>query len=168
MTWAAVPLMLLAACSKSPETAAAPSAAPQLSFEGYGPVHFGAQLADVERQLNTKSQPLGANDPACSMVRFADIPGVRFMVEQGKITRADADAGIGNTLGIATGDTLEAAKKKAPTLQVGAHKYLPEGHYLSASSADGKAAIIMEEDGKSITKIRAGLQPAVAYVETCL
>jgi hypothetical protein len=26
----------------------------------------------------------------------------------------------------------------------------------------------MEEDGKRITKIRAGLEPAVAYVEGCL
>lgn len=165
-------LLILAACSKAPPPAApaapAQPAAPVLSFEGYGPVQFGAQLADVEQKMGAKSEPLGASDPACSMVRFPAIQGVRFMVEQGKITRADADAGIANSLGIASGDTLDAAKKKAPTLEVGPHKYLPEGHYLTVNSADGKAAIIMEEDGKAITKIRAGIQPAVAYVETCL
>ncbi|MYN06718.1 hypothetical protein [Pseudoduganella aquatica] len=162
-------LLILAACSKAPQPAApSAGAAPVLSFEGYGPVHFGAQLPDVEQKLGAKSVALGANDPACSMVRFPGIQGVRFMVEQGKITRADADAGVANSLGIASGDTLDAAKKKAPALAVGPHKYLPEGHYLTASSGDGKAAIIMEEDGKAITKIRAGMQPAVAYVETCL
>jgi hypothetical protein len=31
-----------------------------------------------------------------------------------------------------------------------------------------KAAIVIEEDGKAVTKIRAGLEPAVDYVEVCL
>jgi hypothetical protein len=173
-------LLLLAACSKAPEpgpsakapaTAVTPSsapAAPVLSLEGYGPVKFGAELAQVERQLGIKPTAPGVSDPGCSMVRFQSLPGVRFMVEQGKITRADADAGVVNSLDLRIGDTLPAAQAKVATLEVGPHKYLPEGHYLTAKSPDGRAAIIMEEDGKTITKIRAGLQPAVAYVETCL
>lgn len=191
-----LPIMLLllsslAACSKqpapssapetSPPVASAPAAAaepvaapagriarPVLSSQGFGPARFGVKLADLEKTLEEKSEPLGANDPACNSVRFGQLPGVRFMVEQGVITRADADAGTPNELGLAVGDTLEQAKQKAPALEVGPHKYLPAGHYLTVKSADAKSAIIMEEDGKAITKIRAGLQPAVAYVEGCL
>jgi hypothetical protein len=148
-----------------------PAAAPEariLSFEGYGPVRFGAKLSDVEQQLGVKSEPLGENDPACSSVRFKPVPGVRFMVEKGVITRADADAGTANSLGLAVGDTLAQAKEKVPSIDVGPHKYLPAGHYLTVKSPDAGAAIILEEDGKAITKIRAGLQPAVGYVEVCL
>ena len=139
-----------------------------LSFDGFGAVRFGARLADIEQQLGAKAEPLGENDPACSSVRLKSLPGARLMVENGVVTRADADAGTANSLGLAVGDSLKAAKEKHPAIEVGPHKYLPAGHYLTAKSADGRAAIIMEEDGKGITKIRAGLQPAVAYVEVCL
>ena len=163
-------LPLLAACSKpAPPPAAQPKpAARVLSFDGFGPARFGARLADIEQQLGAKAEQLGENDPACSSVRFKSLPGVRLMVENGVVTRADADAGTANSLGLAVGDSLAKAKQKLPAIEVGPHKYLPEGHYLTAKSPDGRAAIIMEEDGKAITKIRAGLQPAVGYVEVCL
>lgn len=193
-----LPIMLLllsslAACSKQPAPSAAPEtplpaasapvpagaagqaaapagriARPVLSAQGFGPARFGVKLADLEKTLEEKSEPLGEMDPACSSVRFGQLPGVRFMVEQGVVTRADADPGTPNELGLAVGDTLEQARNKHPALEVGPHKYLPAGHYLTLRSADAKSAIIMEEDGKAITKIRAGLQPAVAYVEVCL
>ncbi len=90
------------------------------------------------------------------------------MVENGVVTRADADAGTPNELGVAVGDTLAQATKKHAAIEVGPHKYLPSGHYLVARSDNAKAAIVMEEDGKQITRIRAGLEPAVSYVEVCL
>lgn len=157
-------LALLAACSKP----APPPAAPVLSFDGFGPARFGARLADIEQQLGAKAEQLGENDPACSSVRFKSLPGARLMVENGVVTRADVDAGTANSLNLAVGDSLKRAKENYPAIEVGPHKYLPEGHYLTVKSPDGRAAIIMEEDGKAITKIRAGLQPAVAYVEVCL
>ena len=143
-------------------------AKPVLSKAGYGPVMFGDTLSAIEQKLEEKSTPLGVRDPACSSVRFGQLPGARFMVEKGVITRADADAGTPNELGVAVGDTLAQAKQKYPTIEVGPHKYWPAGHYLTARSVDAKAAIVMEEDGKHITKIRAGLEPAVSYVEVCL
>lgn len=169
----------LTACSRAPSDApsasasapaaapSAPVAAPTLSARGYGKLHFGDTLAAAETALGEKAQPLGANDPACSLVRFKALPGVRLMVEKGVITRGDADAGIPNDSGIAVGDTLDQARKKAPSLEVSPHKYLPEGHYLSVRGAQPNTAIVIEEDGKAVTKIRAGLQPAVDYVEVC-
>lgn len=168
----------LAACSRSPSdtppasatpsSAPAVDAAPMLSAQGYGKLRFGDKLAATETALGEKAQPLGENDPACSMVRFKSLPGVRFMVEQGVITRADADTGTPNDTGIAVGDTLAQAKQKVPALQVGPHKYLEQGHYLTIRGAQPNTAIVMEEDGKAVTKIRAGVEPAVNYVEVCL
>jgi hypothetical protein len=173
----------LAACSRAPSDAppasaastapestppAAPAAPATLTAQGYGKLRFGDKLAATETALGEKAQQLGENDPACSSVRFKALPGVRFMVEQGVITRADADTGTPNETGIAVGDTLAQAKQKAPSLQVGPHKYLPEGHYLTVRGAQPNTAIVMEEDGKAVTKIRAGVEPAVNYVEVCL
>lgn len=143
-------------------------ARPVLSAQGYGPARFGTRLSDVERVLEEKSEHLGASDPACHSVRFNQLPGVRFMVENGIITRADADPGTPNELGLSVGDTLAQARNKYPDIGVGPHKYLPAGHYLTVRGAEPKSAIVMEEDGKRITKIRAGLEPAVGYVEGCL
>jgi hypothetical protein len=175
-----VAITLLAACSRQPDSTApvraepavviAQAAAPAtgvavLSFDGYGPVKFGAKLSDAEQQVGEHS---GVTDPACSMVRFKALPGARFMVEQGVITRADADPGSANSLGLKVGDTLAQATARHPGLSSGPHKYLPNGHYLTMHSPNRRAAIVIEEDGTGIIKIRAGLQPAVGYVESCL
>lgn len=167
-----IALLTLAACKEQPPVGAAPpapvSATPVLSTQGYGPVRFGAKLSDVEKILGEQGKPPGARDPACSTVRFDKLSGVRFMVEDGVVTRADADAGTLNELGIAVGETLEQARKKYPAIVIGPHKYVPEGHYLTVRGTDAKSAIVMEEDGQRITGIRAGLEPAVSYVEGCL
>jgi hypothetical protein len=157
----------MTACSKTEPARPAAGARPVLTFEGYGPVKFGHKLSDVTRQLGAGAEPSGPADAACSSVRFTALPGVRLMVENGVVTRADADAGTPNSLGLKVGDTLAKARASNPHLEVGPHKYLPAGHFLTVRSPDGRAAIVMEEDGKAITKIRAGLQPAVAYVEGC-
>jgi hypothetical protein len=157
----------VAACNRSETARPAADFRPVLSFQGYGSVKFGAKLSDITQQLGAGSEPSAPAAPACSSVRFSALPGVRLMVENGIVTRADADAGTANSLGLKVGDTLAQAKAKYPQLEVGPHKYVPAGHYLTVKSPDGRAAIVMEEDGKAITRIRAGLQPAVAYVEGC-
>lgn len=157
-------LPLLAACTKQ-----AVEVSPLvLSTDSYGPVKFGARLAKVENTVGSKALELGAKDPACHSVRFASLPGIRFMVENGIVTRADAEPGVANALGLTPGDTLATATERHPALRVGPHKYEPAGHYLTMTSPDGRSAIVMEEDGKAITKIRAGVLPSVNYVEGCL
>lgn len=170
----------LAACKEkvsvtttSPATpAAAAPATPvstplTLTSQGYGSVRFGQTLSDVEKALGDKAQSSGVSDPACTYVKFDKLPGARFMVETGVITRAEADAGIPNELGLAVGDTVEQAKAKYPAVQVGPHKYVPEGNYLTFKNADSNNAIVMEAEGAKITKIRSGIEPAVSYVEGC-
>lgn len=138
-----------------------------LRADGVGPVRFGMRLAEAEQAAGGKASLPAPFDPACSMVRFASLPKLRFMVEQGVVTRADAEPGVENAVGIAVGDTLAQVQAAHPDAKLGAHKYDPSGHTITFPSADGRAAIIAEETGGKLTKVRAGLQPAVAYVETC-
>lgn len=140
--------------------------APRLSATGVGPIRFGMPLAQAQAVAGKASLP-ESFDPACSMVRFAALPGLRFMVENGTITRADADPGIPNVLGLAVGDTLAQVRARHPGAQMAPHKYVENGHTISIPSADGEAAIVLEEEDGRLTNIRAGRQPAVAYVETC-
>ena len=152
-------------------TASTPAPAPVpaskvLSAEGIGTIRFGIKLADAEQAAGKATLP-EPFDPACSMVRFASLPKLRFMVEEGVITRADAEPGIENAVGVAVGDTLTQVRNKDPEAQVSTPKYDTNGHYLTFPSPDGRAAIILEESGGKVSKVRAGLQPAVAYVETC-
>lgn len=137
-----------------------------LSAEGIGAIRFGMKLAEAEQAAGkaTLPEPFA---PICSMVRFASLPELRFMVEEGVVTRADAEPGVENAAGVAVGDTLAQVRDKHPEAQVSTHKYDKNGHYLSFPSPDGRAAIILEESGGKVSKVRAGLQPAVAYVETC-
>lgn len=124
------------------------------------------KLADAEQAAGKATLP-EPFDPVCSMVRFASLPELRFMVEEGVVTRADAEPGVENAVGVAVGDTLAQVRDKHPDAQVSTHKYDKNGHYVTFPSPDGRAAIILEESGGKVTKVRAGLQPAVAYVETC-
>jgi len=101
------------------------------------------------------------------MVRFPSLPKLRFMVENDVVTRADAEPGVENAVGVAFGATLADIRASHPEAQITPHKYDENGHYVTFPSADGRSAIILEETGGKVTKMRAGLQPAVAYVETC-
>ena len=174
-------IALLSACSDKPAppaaqpsggamTSAPPAqvgAAPDLlSAEGIGAVRFGITLAQIEQALGASAVLPQSFDPACSMVRLPGLPRLRFMVENGVVTRADAEAGVASAVG-AIGDTLAQVRGAHPEARISPHKYDPGGHYLSFPSADGRAAIILEAAGGKVTGMRAGLQPAVAYVETC-
>ncbi|MEX5748937.1 hypothetical protein [Massilia sp. X63] len=143
-----------------------PSAPDMLSAEGFQAVRFGMQLAEAEQAVGGKAILPEPFDPVCSMVRFDALPGLRFMLEHGVVTRADAGPGLASALG-RIGDTLEQVRRAHPEVHVSVHKYDANGHYLSLPSADGRSAIILEESGGKVTKMRAGLQPAVSYVETC-
>ena len=149
-----------------PAPVPAAPASTALSADGLGAVRFGMSLAQAEQTAGKAALP-EPFDPACSMVRFASLPKLRFMVEQDVVTRADAEPGVKNAVGISVGDTLAQVRDKHPEAQVSTHKYDKNGHYVTFPTADGKAAIILEESGGKVTKVRAGLQPAVAYVETC-
>ncbi|MFC4929228.1 hypothetical protein [Massilia sp. GCM10023247] len=143
------------------------SSANLLRASGVGGIRFGMTLAQAEQASGAKAVLPTSFDPACSMVRFPALPALRFMLENGIVTRADAGPGVETALGVAIGDTLAQVRARHPEVQVSAHKYDENGHYLTFPEPDGRSAVILEESGGKVTKMRAGLLPAVAYVETC-
>ncbi|MDN4058718.1 hypothetical protein QPK31_10845 [Massilia sp. YIM B02769] len=146
---------------------AATPAPATLSAAGIGSIRFGMTLEQAQQAAGGKATLPEPFDPACSMVRFATLPKLRFMVENDVVTRADAEPGVENAVGIPFGATLADIRASHPEAQITPHKYDENGHYITFPSADGRSAIILEETGGKVTKMRAGLQPAVAYVETC-
>lgn len=136
-----------------------------LSPDGYGKIAFGQRLDAVERKLGQRATPRPA-DPACSMVAFKRYPQVRFMVEQGVITRADANTIVRNSAGITARMSVKDALRQQKGLRAGPHKYDEHGQYLTWAKGEDKALIFEASKGK-LQRMRAGIKPAVEYVETC-
>ena len=136
-----------------------------LSPDGYGKIQFGQRLDQVERKLGQRATPRPA-DPACSMVGFKRYPQVRFMVENGVITRADAKGVVRNSAGVTARMSAREALRHAPAMRSELHKYDKNGAYLVLPKGEDKA-LIFEASKGNITRMRAGTKPSVEYVETC-
>jgi hypothetical protein len=162
---------LVAGCS--PEREPAPGAhqdaspPPTLSWNGYGTVRFGMTVDEATRAAGPHSGTGRSLEASCDYIRFASLPGVNFMVENMLIARGDADSGTANSLGIGVGATFDSVKSAHPEGRVGPHKYVPDGHYITFVAPDQMRAIVAEEEHGVVTRIRAGLEPAVGYVEGC-
>ena len=138
-----------------------------LSPEGYGPVRFGMKVEEVELALKQRTtEPYIA--AGCDYVEFKKYPGLRFMVEDGVVTRADARGNIRNSAKVLVGMNLAKVRAMPPSVKVEPHKYDDEGHYLILDTNDGRAAIVLEESKGKVIAVRAGMKPAVKYVEGCL
>lgn len=139
-----------------------------LSEKSYGPVTFGSSLKKIEKRVGEKAKG-ETGDKGCDFVTFKKFPGIKFMVEDGIVTRADAvSPDIKNKLQIQNGTSLDEVKRRYPTVEVTPHKYDPTGHYLIFKSKDGKRAMLFEEGDGKVTDSRAGIEPSVEYVEGCL
>lgn len=183
-------LFLLAACSPSPSQSpsTSPSARPTqsestspsispssspspnsliLSWDSYGSIHFGSTLTEAEQLLGLRLHSNTPLDPSCGYAAFQSLPGVRFMVENGVITRAEVEPSVPTSVGVQVGAALVDIKTAHPAALIKPHKYDPEGHYVVFPNSDGKKAIVMEESRGSVIRIRAGLKPSVEYVEGC-
>lgn len=140
---------------------------PELSPSGYGLIQFGQPLKVAEVNLNETAMPK-KREAGCDFVTFKKYPKIRFMVEDGIVTRGDAKAGVRNSARVSIGMSLARVKALHPRIRVEPHKYDNEGHYLILDSADGSSAILFEEGGGKVSDIRAGKKPSVEYVEGCL
>jgi hypothetical protein len=94
------------------------------------------------------------------------------MVVDGKIARVDvrAPSPVKTRSGAGIGDTEAQVQALYPPLEVSAHKYVPDGHYLTFvpdDPADADLRLIFETDGSKVTQFRSGRLPEVAYVEGC-
>lgn len=136
-----------------------------MSPDGYGKIQFGQRLDQVERKLGQRATPRPL-DPSCPIVRFKRYPQVSFMVENGVIVRADAKKVVRNSAGITARMSAKEALHHVPGLRSELHKYDEQGQVLVLPKGENKALIVEASKGK-LTTMRAGIKPAVDYVEGC-
>ena len=91
------------------------------------------------------------------------------MIERGRVTRIEITDAHHRTLsGVRVGDTeSDAQAAYGKQLEVTPHKYQGNWHYLTLRLLDRRYALVMETDGKRITRMRTGIVPSVEYVEGC-
>ncbi len=157
---------LLAVSVLSSASVLAIAETPVLSPFGYGLITFGQPLKVVEANLNEKALPR-KRQAGCDFVKFKRYPQIRFMVEDGVITRGDARDAVRNSARVSVGTSLAKVKALHPGVRVEPHKYDDDGHYLILDSADARSAILFEVGDGKVTDIRAGRKPSVEYVEGC-
>jgi hypothetical protein len=151
---------------------APPPAAWQVRHDGIGPVRIGATVAELSAALNTRLTRADSLHTRCDYVRAPEvIPGVWFMVVEGRIARLDIDsAGPPTVEGARVGDdTAHVQRLYAPRVTVTPHKYT-DGQYLTvtpAAPADSGYRFIFEAGGGRVTRYRAGRLPEVRWVEGC-
>jgi hypothetical protein len=138
--------------------------------DGTGPVQIGMTLAQLNTTLHEKFKlPTAKDEQACFYVDPKKPPKVLFMIEDGKLSRIDVSGpGVFTSAGIQVGDTEKhALQVYGKGLRVEPHKYIDNGHYLTARSTDGRYGVRFEtEDGK-ITSYYAGRYRSIQYVEGC-
>lgn len=156
----------------APPSAAGPADRWTIRSDGVGAVTFGMSLAEARAALG-ESLSGAPSDGSCGFVVPPGAPaGVRFMVEQGKVVRVDVDSSgvrtqAGTEVGMSEGDVRG---RYATALRVQPHKYHPKGRYLvvqGTAPADSARRLIFETDGERVVRYRAGITPAVEYVEGC-
>ena len=143
-----------------------------MTFHGLDPLRVGMTPSEAALALKDELTPYDgtAATASCYMVFPSKRPELLLMVEDGAIVRVETESDEFSTLsGVRVGDTEDHARGVYEgRLSVEGHPYDPQGHYLVVESDDGQYAMVLETDGAHVTQIRAGLLPAVRYIEHCL
>lgn len=160
----------------SPAAAATSTTRPSVDWtvrlDGVGPVRYGMSLAEARAALGDSLAGVPPGD-GCEYTMPASAPlGVSFMFENGRLVRVDVDsAGVRTAAGAEVGMTEAEIRARYPTgLEIRPHKYDDAGHYLmyaGPQGTDSTLRLVFETDGERVRRFRAGVRPAVEYVEGC-
>jgi len=134
-------------------------------------VTIGMTVARLNTVLGEKfRKPAAKEDQACFYLEPKSQPKVSLMIEDGRLSRIDVKArGVSTSTGIQVGDTEKhVLQVYGRRLKTEPHKYIDNGHYLTAKSADGRYGIRFETEDGRITSYYAGRYEAIQYVEGCL
>lgn len=166
-----------AATAVDAEPAAAPVAktAP-VTFEGFGPAHFGDAEEAVRQSWGRPfNEDVPSNEP-CHMLlpqRPADAKGymIAFMIENGRFVRFDVDSDRYTAPGgIKVGDSADAVMKAwSDQVESMPHKYVEGARYLTVTPrGGGESKLLFEVSPEArVQSWRIGIPPAVFYVEAC-
>jgi len=138
---------------------------------GLGRLRAGMTLAEAATALgDALVVPVEYDTTGCDYASWrGGPPGVRVMVDQGRIARVEVDSvNVPTAAGARVGDSEERIQSLYPgRVTVTPHKY-EDGHYLTVNGAgDSSVAIVFETSKGRVTRYRAGRRPAVEYVEGC-
>jgi hypothetical protein len=147
----------------------------QVGTNGLGPVLVGMTVAEAEKAAGRKfdTDKEGPAGDVCLYSTPRGLPGVGFMVINGKIARVDVwnNRNITTFRGAKIGDSEARIKQLyGRQIQVKQHEYRPNGHYLvfvPKDKADRNFRVVFETDGQKVTQFRSGRIPEVEYVEGC-
>jgi len=152
---------------------AGPAGAWPVGLRAAGPLRYGASLADARRATGD-SLADAVEGEGCAYVSPRAAPaGMRFMVENGRVVRVDVDsAGVATDRGARIGMREDDIRRlHGDGIAVRPHKYEPDSRYLIVvprAPADSAFRIVFETDGAGVVRrYRAGMLPAVEYVEGC-
>ncbi|HSU18004.1 hypothetical protein [Longimicrobium sp.] len=191
MRFAAVMLLVLAACSKdlddgkaAPPPPPAPMAdspvpAPAdsvwiLDANGVGPVRVGMDVASLAAAVPGGLRETAKLEPECALLFPRTGPrGLSLMLVERRVVRVqarDSSTRVATALGARVGDSEARVRQLYPGARVQPHKYVESGHYLvviPGAPADTLHRIVFETDGKVVTEMRGGVFPPVEWVEGC-
>ena len=146
------------------------TAAWRLTERGIGPVRVGMTVAEAAAALPGGVAPPETQE--CAYVGLSGLPeGVSLMTEAGRIVRVDVDdsSSVATARSARVGWTEARVLALYPGARVQPHKY-EDGHYLvvlPGAPADTTHRIVFETARGVVTRFRAGVVPAVEYVEGC-
>lgn len=166
---------LALACGEPREEPAREAAAATwtVGLRAAGPIAYGATLEEASRATgDVLVDPSGGT--GCELVTPPSAPpALSVMVENGLVVRVDVDsAGVATDRGAQVGMHEPEIRRLYPEgLVVRPHKYDEGGRYLVVvprAAADSAYRIVFEVDGQGrVLRYRAGILPAVEYVEGC-
>jgi len=106
----------------------------------------------------------------CGLAKIVGRDDVLLLFEDNRLARIELHSNKLKTIsGAKVGDSEARVREiYGARVRVEPHQYDPNGHYLTVTSSDKRHAVVFETDGKTVTDLRAGLIPAVQYVEHCL
>jgi hypothetical protein len=138
--------------------------------EGTGPVKIGTSKSRLTALLHEKLKEADDGSDSCYYLESRKHPNLRFMMIDENLARIDVSKrGIAASTGVQVGDTEKRTLRAyGAGLKVERHKYIHDGHYLTARSKNGKYGIRFETEKGKIIAFYAGTFEAIQYVEGCL
>lgn len=142
-----------------------------VTARGIGPLHAGMSL-DEARTAAAGTLPDTSTTESCLYIPLVGAPGsVHAMLVDGRLARIDVrDSSVATDRGARVGDAeARIAALYGDRVSVQPHKYT-DGHYLivtPAVAADSAYRLVFETDGSRVIAYRAGVLPAVEWVEGC-
>jgi hypothetical protein len=148
------------------------SSASRLGPTGVGPISFGTTPAQAKATGTGFTATALVQGSTCYYLRPSTLDGLRFMVEDGTLRRAEVStSAVRTTDGFQVGDSASkvmtfygSRASQAPD------KYDPKAQTITVlpkGDADAKYRMIFNIKGGTVQSIFAGVLPQVQYVEGC-